>query len=161
MKGKASRVVRLGDESFHVELQGADQVRIAELEASFQVAVGADGACLVSDGTRRWRVLVTTGPGGQQAFVEGDVYDFRVESAGRRRRSGSHGPEALAAPMPARVVKVLVEPGQRVRRGDLVVTLEAMKMELPIRAPRDGRVGEVACREGDLVQPGATLLEIV
>ena len=40
------------------------------------------------------------------------------------------------------------------------MVLEAMKMELPIRAPRDGVVKSVGCRVGDLVQPGATLLEL-
>jgi biotin carboxyl carrier protein len=68
--------------------------------------------------------------------------------------------ELLTVPMPARVVKILVARGQAVQRGDTVITLEAMKMELPLRAPRDGTVRTIACAEGDLVQPGADLLEI-
>jgi biotin carboxyl carrier protein len=58
------------------------------------------------------------------------------------------------------VLKLLVTPGTAVRRGDTVMVLEAMKMELPIRAARDGIVTSVACREGELVQPGVTLVEI-
>ena len=67
---------------------------------------------------------------------------------------------ALSAPMPATVVAIIVAPGQEVAAGDLLVMLEAMKMELPIRAPRAGRVKTLACREGELVQPGVPLVEM-
>jgi geranyl-CoA carboxylase alpha subunit len=72
----------------------------------------------------------------------------------------SHGPQRLTAPMPATVIKVLVSPGQQVRKGDTVVLLEAMKMELPVRALADGTVGAVNSREGDLVQPDQILVEL-
>ena len=61
--------------------------------------------------------------------------------------------------MPATVVKVLVKPGDRVAKGDTVVVLEAMKMELPVRALGDAVVAAVRCREGELVQADATLVE--
>lgn len=62
--------------------------------------------------------------------------------------------------MPATVVRIIVEPGQRVSKGDVLIVLEAMKMELPIKAPRDASVKRIACRPGELVQPGVPLLEI-
>ena len=62
--------------------------------------------------------------------------------------------------MPSTVVKVLVEPGQHIRKGEPAIILEAMKMELPIRAPADARVIAVRCKEGDLVQPGTALVEL-
>jgi acetyl-CoA carboxylase biotin carboxylase subunit len=77
-----------------------------------------------------------------------------------RRRSSADGAQSLAAPMPATVVKVLVKPGDRVARGDTVVVLEAMKMELPLRAAGDATVKAVHCREGELVQPDAVLVEM-
>ena len=55
---------------------------------------------------------------------------------------------------------VPVAVGQQVRAGDLLLTLEAMKMELPIRAPRDGIVTAIRCAPGELVQPGPPLVEI-
>jgi biotin carboxyl carrier protein len=67
---------------------------------------------------------------------------------------------ALAAPMPATVTAVHVSPGQRVATGDVLITLEAMKMELPIVAPHEGVVRRLACVVGDLVQPGVPLAEI-
>ena len=88
-----------------------------------------------------------------------------VKSTGGTRpqhKSGHHIDDdaALAAPMPATVVSVNVDPGQQVKRGDVLITLEAMKMELAIRAPRDGTVRRVACQRGELVQPGVQLLEL-
>ena len=74
-----------------------------------------------------------------------------------RRRDDEH---ALAAPMPATVAAVHVAPGQQVAAGDTLITLEAMKMELAIKAPRDGRIRGVACQAGDLVQAGVPLIEL-
>ena len=62
--------------------------------------------------------------------------------------------------MPATVLAIAVQPGQRVAAGDVLLRLEAMKMELPVRAPRDATVIAVKCREGELVQPGVPLLEL-
>jgi biotin carboxyl carrier protein len=61
--------------------------------------------------------------------------------------------------MPATVLKVQVKPGDAVRKGDIVVVLEAMKMELPVRAVGDAVVAAVCCREGELVQADAVLVE--
>ncbi len=62
--------------------------------------------------------------------------------------------------MPATVVRVLVAPGDLVARGDTLIVLEAMKMELPVRAPRDAAVRAVHCREGDLVPPERVLIDL-
>ena len=62
--------------------------------------------------------------------------------------------------MPAKVTAILVEAGQRVGKGDVLLKLEAMKMELPVRAPHDGTVTAVLCRAGELVQPGVALVEL-
>jgi 3-methylcrotonyl-CoA carboxylase alpha subunit len=61
--------------------------------------------------------------------------------------------------MPATVTRVKIKAGDPVKKGDVVVVLEAMKMELPLRALGDGIVSAVRCREGDLVQADATLVE--
>ena len=59
----------------------------------------------------------------------------------------------------ATVIKVHVKAGDAVNKGDIVVVLEAMKMELPLRALGEGVVSAVRCREGELVQADATLIE--
>lgn len=64
---------------------------------------------------------------------------------------------SLNAPMPGSVVKVLVEAGQKVKQGDALLILEAMKMEHTIEAPRDGVVAEICYNIGDLVAEGDQL----
>jgi 3-methylcrotonyl-CoA carboxylase alpha subunit len=76
-----------------------------------------------------------------------------------KRRSAASAAGALTAPMPATVIKVHAAPGDAVKKGDVVVVLEAMKMELPVRALGDGVVSAVRCREGELVPADATLVE--
>ena len=77
----------------------------------------------------------------------------------RRRSARATAGQTLAAPMPATVIKIHVKPGDAVKKGDTVLVLEAMKMELPIRAPADATIGAVCCREGELVSADATLVE--
>jgi biotin carboxyl carrier protein len=112
----------------------------------------------VDDGDRRSTVAIAGPPTERWIWVDGQVVRLEAPASGRtRRRSGT---EDLSAPMPATVVKLLVEPGASVRGGDTLLMLEAMKMELPIRAARDGIVTAVHCRAGELVQPGHQLITI-
>ena len=82
----------------------------------------------------------------------------RQEAPKRRKAAASSG-GALTAPMPATVIKVQVKAGDAVKKGDVVVVLEAMKMELPMRALGDAKISAVCCREGELVPADATLVE--
>ena len=138
----------------------------------------ADGTLQVSGvpvqvesmGGGQWRVLVdgvahrafAAGPDDAPwIWIDGAVYRPEAADAERPARvrtadlSGS-----LAAPMPATVRAINVKPGDRVSRGDTLVVLEAMKMELPLKSPTDGVVVSVACQVGDLVQPGVPLVEM-
>src|SRR4051812_25984525 len=83
----------------------------------------------------------------------------RAQAAPASRRTTRAAATTLTAPMPATVIKVHATAGDAVRKGDVMVVLEAMKMELPLRALGDGVVSAVRCREGDLVQADATLVE--
>ena len=83
----------------------------------------------------------------------------RLDQPVRRRTARAAAGETLVAPMPATVIKINVKPGDAVKKGDAVLVLEAMKMELPVRAPADATIGAVCCREGELVPADATLIE--
>jgi 3-methylcrotonyl-CoA carboxylase alpha subunit len=91
--------------------------------------------------------------------VDGEVFVFQVTHGTRGSHAASAGQDAFSPPMAATVVRIAVKPGDRVEDGDVLIALEAMKMELPIRAPRAGVVRAVHCREGELVQPGQVLID--
>lgn len=75
-----------------------------------------------------------------------------------KRGSGEGAP--ILAPLPGVITNILVSAGQKVKKGDTVLVLEAMKMENNIQAEHDGTVTSVCCRPGDSVMEGATLVTI-
>lgn len=144
----ADRDLRIGETIVTVDDTG--------IEAT---AVG-DGTYLVTDGAKRWRVVVAGPPDDRWVFVNGRVARVEVVQRGGTRARPRSGAQDMTAPMPATVVKVLVEPGAHVEKGAAVVMLEAMKMELAVRAATAGVVRAVHCKPGELVQPGVPLVEI-
>lgn len=123
-----------------------------------------NGAFRVTDGTRQRLAWAAGTASARWVFLEGRTFVIDIAGTAEPSRAAkgrrTHEEGALASPMPATVVTINVEPGQRVSRGDVLVMLEAMKMELPITAPRDGVVKALACRPGELVQPAVPLLEL-
>lgn len=71
--------------------------------------------------------------------------------------AGSQGSVTVPAPMPGKILGVKVSVGQAVKKGDVLVILEAMKMENEIVAPSDGTVASINVSNGDAVESGATL----
>jgi 3-methylcrotonyl-CoA carboxylase alpha subunit len=106
-------------------------------------------------------VSVAGAPDDVWAFWQGHVYrSTRRSSTPARTATSSRGARVVEAPMPATVVRVLVAVGSPVEPHDPLVILEAMKMELTLRAETKGIVRAVYCRAAELVQAGATLVEL-
>jgi biotin carboxyl carrier protein len=129
-----ARVIRIGPGVYRVDRDAA--------EGAVQEIVYVAGAI-----GRAW------------AFSNGRVYKSGESATAPRSRAAS-AVFSLTSPMPAKVVRVAAAPGQAVKSGDTLVIVEAMKMELPIRAPSDAVIKAVHCREGDIVQPDQTLIEL-
>jgi biotin carboxyl carrier protein len=111
------------------------------------VRVGGRTAWVVRDRDTRW------------VYLDGRCYEIHEPRRdARRRAAGHHG--ALTSPMPATVRRIAVAVGDSVKAGDTLIVLEAMKMELPVRATHAGTVAAITCREGELVQPGVPLIEL-
>ena len=103
--------------------------------------------------------------GGLIVCVDATPVAVALDSRRRRGRAddagaGGSGPQRLVAPMPGKVVRVLVGPGEAVRARQPLVVVEAMKMENELRAGRDGTVAEIHAREGTSVDAGALLIVI-
>ena len=71
--------------------------------------------------------------------------------------AGAAGAVAVTAPMPGKILGVKASAGQAVKKGQVILVLEAMKMENEIVAPQDGTIATINVATGDSVEPGATL----
>ncbi len=92
-----------------------------------------------------------------EIFILGAGLPVPKRSEGKRPSANA----LLCAPMPGLVLAVAVREGQRVKRGESLMTLEAMKMQNPIKAPADGRIQSVAVKPGMSVESGALLARMV
>ena len=84
-----------------------------------------------------------------------------AEASGSAAPAAAQSAEAVTAPLPGKILSVAVKAGDRVRKGDELCVIEAMKMENSIRARRDGIVGEVLVAPSQSVAFGAPLLVLV
>ena len=151
-------------------------VEVERLGVGYRLRVGQKEivADLVGAG-RRLRALRFAD--GRQFLIlfHRDGSEYRITLAGRRahvriddplsvRRGGSDhaisDASVVTAMMPGRIVRILVSPGDEVRRGQGLLILEAMKMENEISAPRDGTVATVDAEAGATVESGAPLVTL-
>jgi biotin carboxyl carrier protein len=110
-------------------------------------------------------VIVSSGTEGR-LVVQVGARAFSVTLNGRRRRpdeigAGGNGPQRIAAPMPGKIVRVLVGAGDPVQARQPLIVVEAMKMENELRAARDGTVAKIHVKEGVSVDAGAPLIDIL
>ena len=81
-------------------------------------------------------------------------------AAAPKAAGGAQGSVTIKAPMPGNIMKVNVKPGQAVKKGDVLVVLEAMKMENDVCAPEDGTVASVEVAQGATVETDAVLVTL-
>ena len=154
--GRTVRVeVRGGDGRYAVTVDGR------ALEVDHQ-ETGAHFASLLIGG-RSYEAGLEKRPDGYNVVLAEDVLYVELRGASRGTaapRKADTGPARVLAPMPGRLVRVLVEPGQQVEAGDGLVVVEAMKMENELRSPRAGRIAQVPVREGQAVETAALLVVV-
>ncbi len=113
-----------------------------------------------TDGTEKvWALL-----SGNNVWVHfrGETWLVEPKVKGKKKagsQSTAHDGEVLA-PMPGKIIKVPVTSGQKVDLGQVVIVMEAMKMEYTLTASRAGTVGPIDCREGQQVELGQLLTKI-
>ncbi|WP_170937966.1 sodium-extruding oxaloacetate decarboxylase subunit alpha [Vibrio metoecus] len=137
---------------------------------AFEPAPGKEPALTVAPTTKP-----ATGIESYSVKVDGVVYDVEVGPQGQLTSvvpavqkaasqpvipTSSQSTEAVAAPLAGTIFKIEVEQGTEVAEGDVLIVLEAMKMETEIRAARNGVVHELHVKEGDSVRVGASLLSL-
>ena len=115
---------------------------------------------------RRFEVIVANGPDADWGWVDGRTFrwphrpDVDTASAVSDVTQAGWVASPIVATMPATVSQVAVTVGQRVSRGDVLVVLEAMTREIPLRSPGEARVAAIRCAEGETVEPGVPLVDL-
>ena len=159
-KRRSVAIEPTGGGVFRVAIDGIVHVVRAERTGEFGLSILAD-----EPAGRSLDVTVTpAGPPGEVLVgLGGRTVPVTID--GRRRRAaheGTHaqGEQAVTAPMPGRIARVLVSPGDAVAARQGVVVVEAMKMENELRSPKAGRVKDVSVAPGSLVEAGRVLVVI-
>jgi biotin carboxyl carrier protein len=119
-----------------------------------------EGGWQLSIGGQRLTAYTAQQGSARYVNLSGTSYTLALADARSTRRRTSSGGGDLTAQMPGQVVSVLVAEGDVVTRGQALVVLEAMKMEIRASAPADGRVKRLLVKVGDIVERGQPLLEI-
>jgi biotin carboxyl carrier protein len=155
------------DESYNVQLEplpdGSYRATINGRVTAFAAQPVAGGWLLTfpESGARK-TMYVTIDDDTRTVSDQGETYTLARETQRQRRRSvgrGGHG-GSVSAQMPGQVREVLVAAGETVERGQTLVVLEAMKMELRAAAPADGKIKRLLVAAGDVVARGQLLVEI-
>jgi biotin carboxyl carrier protein len=103
-----------------------------------------------------------------QVLLHGRLYPAMVEDERERRLRAAAGSQVqegvefhLKAPMPGLVVAISIDEGQPVRKGDVLIILESMKMQNELRSPRDGVAARIRVQPGDSVEQHQTILSVI
>jgi len=141
------------------------------LRAALGASLSIDGAIIESirwDGDavtftlqgRAIRARVLRERDALDVVLDGATHALRHHDPRAPADAAETGGGRVLAPMPGRVLRILVAVGDRVARGDVLLLIEAMKVQMRITAPADGSIAAIGCTEGELVEDGAELVTL-
>jgi 3-methylcrotonyl-CoA carboxylase alpha subunit len=122
-----------------------------------RIAVRRDGETLSIDGVRGRAPAAIEGLA-VSVFIDGAAWSLALVDPLAPPASVGSGAERLLSPMPGRIVSLHTEPGASVTKGEVLIVLEAMKVQMRLAAPRDGVVASVRAQPGELVEEGVELV---
>lgn len=134
----------------------AEQAAVVPAQGTAKETGGAASYAVTVDG-RTYNVIVA--PGGE--VVSAQPADPANQAGHAQANQASSAAKPVPAPLAGTIFKILVAPGQAVASGEVIMILEAMKMETEVRSPLAGTIERIDVKEGDAVQVGETLLTLV
>ncbi|HRQ23573.1 MAG TPA: biotin/lipoyl-binding protein [Anaerolineales bacterium] len=161
-------VTTINGQEYEVEIVDERHVRVGDklLTVDFESVSGQPVYSLILGG-KSYESFVYQGDEDWEVLLRGRQYQVKVEDEREKRlRAAAGGGVAeggefhLKAPMPGLVVSVLVEEGQEVTKGQVLLILESMKMQNELKAPRDGAIGRIRVKGGESVEQKQTLLSV-
>ena len=162
-------ITTIEDKQFTVEILDDKHVSVdgKVYEIDFESVSGQPVYSLIVDG-RSHESYIYQGDDNWQVLMRGRLYPVQVEDEREKRlRAAAGGGVAetgefhLRAPMPGLVVAIPVTEGQEVKKGQVILILESMKMQNELKAPRDGTIGRIRVRPGESVEQKQTLLSVM
>jgi biotin carboxyl carrier protein len=162
-------ITTVEDKQFLVEIIDEKHVSVDGkiYEIDFESVSGQPVYSLIVDG-KSHEGYVAQGEDNWQVLLRGRLYPIIVEDEREKRlRNAAGGSVAeagefhLRAPMPGLAVAILVEEGQAVEKGQVLLILESMKMQNELKSPRDGIVGRIRVKAGETVEQKQTLLSVI
>src|SRR5512138_1314310 len=162
-------ITTIEDQDFTVEILDERHVNVngKVYEIDFESVSGQPVYSLIVDG-RSYETYIYPGDDNWQVLMRGRLYPVKVEDEREKRlRAAAGGGVAetgeyhLRAPMPGLVVAVPVTEGQSVKKGQVILILESMKMQNELKSPRDGTIGRIRVKAGETVEQKQTLLSVM
>ena len=118
------------------------------------------GYLKISVGDRLIKAVVTEGEKEKYVFLDGEVFKVKAIPLTGRKTSAKKNKGDLTSPISGRVTKVSIKEGSKVKKGDILVVIEAMKMEYLIRAPYNGVVKKIYVKEKEQIEIGQQTVDI-
>jgi biotin carboxyl carrier protein len=106
------------------------------------------------------RAAVKAGPKEVWVSLRGRTYVLERAHRTSSSSAAAASNDEIRAPMTGKVVRITAAPGAQVKEGDLLLTIEAMKMEFKLTAPEDAKIQEILCADGDRVELGQLLVRL-
>jgi len=162
-------ITTIDDKQFTVEIIDEKHVSVdgKVYEIDFESVAGQPVYSLIVDG-RSHESYIYQGDDNWQVLMRGRLYPATVEDEREKRLRAAAGGGIvetgefhLRAPMPGLVVAIPITEGQAVKRGQVILILESMKMQNELKSPRDGTIGRIRVRPGETVEQRQTLLSVV
>ncbi len=141
-------------------VDGAYRVSIGDRVHTARLVHQRDGELIFTVDDQRYLAYVAADGRARCVAVAGETYELKQPDLRRLRRKQHRAEGSLAASMPGQVSRVLVAEGESVQRGQPLIILEAMKMEIKIAAPHAGRVAKILVRQGQVVDRGQGLIDL-
>jgi acetyl/propionyl-CoA carboxylase alpha subunit len=160
---------KIGDDQQDIEIsRDGDTVtaRMGDREYTLDVAEPDPGLYALRNGSSLTTAFVSKGASGSsKVTIAGHEFDVGISDPKRLRGSAvdaahAGGTAEIKTMMPGKVVRILVEAGAEVKKGDGVIVVEAMKMQNEMKSPKDGIVKELRSTEGATVNAGDVLVVI-
>lgn len=162
-------VTTVDGKEFTVEIVDEKHIRINErlLDVDFESISGQPVYSLLIGG-KSYEAYVSPDDEQWEVLLRGRLYQAEVQDEREKRLRSAGGAGAaeggefqMKAPMPGLVVAIPVEEGQQVKKGQVLLILESMKMQNELKSPRDGHIQRIKVKAGETVEQKQTLLSVI